>query len=143
MKVISRIVVLLIVAPSLLGFVGQVTTTAKKQNETSKKPLSYTADVAPILKKYCSPCHDEESYNKSGLSLDTYELLMKGGKNGVPIVPGKPDESILVQKVRPNPPFGDQMPVGRRKSSQTPPKQLTKEEVKIIADWITQGGVDN
>lgn len=143
MKVISRIVVLLIVAPSLLGFVGQVTTSAKKQNETAIKPISYAADVAPILAKYCRPCHDEESYNKSGLSLDTYELLMKGGKNGVPVVPGKPDESILVQKVRPNPPFGDQMPLGRRKSGQTPPKKLTEEEVKTIADWVGQGGLDN
>jgi hypothetical protein len=53
---------------------------------------------------------------------------MKGGDNGAVIVPGKPDESFLVERITDGsmPPEND----GRR---------LTKEEVAVVSDWIKAG----
>ncbi len=97
----------------------------------SKKELSYSKDIAPIVKSYCLPCHLEENENPSGLSLDNFDLVMKGGNHGNTVVPGKPKESNLYLKILPNPPFGKQMARNKRK--------LTEEETQTIHDWIAQG----
>jgi hypothetical protein len=97
----------------------------------SKKELTYTKDVAPVIKSYCIPCHLEENENPSGLALDDYEKILKGGNHGSTVVPRKPQESYLYLKILPNPPFGKQM--ARNK------KKLTEEETKTIYDWIAQG----
>ncbi len=106
--------------------------------------ISYKNDVQPILQKYCLPCHAEENFNKSELSLDSYELLMKGGKHGDAVVAGDPDKSILIQKLSEKPPFGDRMPFySKRKQKTTPPVYLSDDEVKILSNWISQGARDN
>lgn len=98
---------------------------------SQKKDLTFVKDVAPVIKKYCLPCHLEENENPSGLSMDNYELLMKGGNHGNTVIPGKPKSSNLYLKLLPDPPFGKQMARNRRK--------LLEEEVKLIYDWIEQG----
>lgn len=95
------------------------------------KGLTYTKDIAPLIKKYCLPCHLAENENPSQLSMDNYELLMKGGEHGKTVVPGKPGESNLYLKLLPNPPFGKQMARNR--------KRLTEDELKIVVAWIEQG----
>lgn len=106
--------------------------------------VSYKEDVAPLLKKYCMPCHAEENYNPSELALDSHELLMKGGKHGDAVKPGEPEESILVQKLTQHPPFGERMPLhSKRRKSTTPPVYLSDEEVQILSKWISQGAKGN
>jgi hypothetical protein len=95
------------------------------------KNLTYVADVAPVIKNYCLPCHLEENENPSGLAMDNYALLMKGGNKGNTLIPGKPQSSNLYLKLLPTPPFGKQMPRNRRK--------LSEEEIQLIYDWIEQG----
>lgn len=101
------------------------------QSKSDKR--TYEADVAPIVGKFCNPCHLAESDNPSGLHLDTYETMIAGGEKGAPIVAGKPDKSIFYLKLLQEPPFGKQMPRGKKK--------LTKEEIQIIREWIEQGAV--
>ncbi|MEX2115727.1 MAG: c-type cytochrome domain-containing protein [Bacteroidota bacterium] len=96
-----------------------------------KKNLTFIKDVGPVIKKYCLPCHLEENENPSGLAMDNYELLMKGGNHGNTVIPGKPKTSNLYLKLLPDPPFGKQMARNRRK--------LLDEEVRIIYEWIEQG----
>lgn len=96
-----------------------------------KKKYGFDKDAFPIIRSYCLPCHLAENENPSGLALDNYETLMKGGNHGNTVVPGKPKESNFYLKLLPNPPFGKQM--ARNK------KKLTEEEVKVIYDWIEQG----
>lgn len=106
--------------------------------------VSYSKDITPIFGKYCLPCHAEESDNSSGLSLDTYALLMKGGEHGTPVVPGDTRESLLLRKLEENPPFGDQMPLkSRRSKSSRAVKRLTSEELQLIQKWIEQGAKEN
>jgi hypothetical protein len=107
--------------------------------------ISFSEDVFPIIQKNCLPCHAEDNFNPSELSLDSYDLLMDGGRHGDAVVPEKPDESPLVQKLLPDPPFGDRMPLDMRKKRGKKPgvKPLTEEEIQCIATWIQQGARDN
>ncbi len=105
-----------------------------------KGEVSFKADVFPVIERRCLPCHAEEQFNKSELSLDTYELLMAGGKHGVPVVPGKPEESILVKKLADKPPFGDPMPLDPRwKEGQLRKRRLSDREIQILTEWIREG----
>ncbi len=116
---------------------------AERQEATQKAEVSFKKDVAPVIQRACLPCHAEESMNPSGLSLDTYDNLMSGGKHGSPVVPGKPDESIIIKKLSPNPPFGDRMPLHRRKDADDSKRKVTDEDIQLIKDWIAQGAKDN
>ncbi len=118
--------------------------TRKAEKSTADSVVSFKRDVLPVITKRCMPCHAEENFNPSELSLDSYDKLMAGGKHGVPVVPGKSKESIFVQKLSANPPFGDPMPRERKKKKDDPwTKQLPPEEIKIISDWIDQGAKNN
>lgn len=106
--------------------------------------VSYKTEVVPIIKKYCLPCHAEESYNPSKLSLDSHALLMMGGEHGASVVPGKPEESVLMQKLGEEPPFGDRMPLKSRRARKTDAaKKLTVEEMQLLSRWIAQGAKEN
>jgi len=132
-----------IVKCSFLVFAGSVSIAAAQTDNPNRSDkaatpdtqkvriLSYAADVAPMISKACLPCHAAASENPSGLALDNFEMLMKGGEHGKPVVAGKPDESSLFTKLSAKPPFGRQMPRKR------PP--LSPEEIGLISNWIVQG----
>lgn len=106
--------------------------------------ISFKKDVVPIINKHCMPCHAEENFNPSELSLDSYELLKAGGKNGSAFVVGKSGESMLVKKLMEKPPFGDRMPLNSKKAIKDgKAKYLSEDEIKTIATWIDQGAKEN
>ncbi len=109
---------------------------AQENSKGKNKPISFSNDVFPIIKKHCLPCHASDSENPSELFMESYSDIMKGGKHGKPIIPKKGDESILVQKIKPTPPFGEQMPLMSK-------KKLIDEEVEIFKKWIDQGAKKN
>ena len=61
-----------------------------------KDPVTYDKDVEPIFVKKCFVCHSG-NVKESRLDLGTYETLMKGGKRGAAVVPGKSQDSLLVK----------------------------------------------
>lgn len=64
----------------------------------------------------------------SGLKINSRENLIKGGKRGSAVIPGKANESLLYQAVAH---VGDlKMPPGTA---------LTPDEVKTVKDWIDSG----
>jgi WD40 repeat protein len=75
--------------------------------------VSYLRDIVPILRDNCLACHSSET-KQGGLVMDSYESLMKGGKNGPAILAGKGAESRLVLmlrgKVQPPMPLGNALP---------------------------------
>ena len=58
----------------------------------------YARHIYPIFDANCVVCHGEEKV-KGGLRLDTYDRLMRGGKEGAVIIPGKPERSILLERI--------------------------------------------
>src|SRR6185436_19187795 len=70
---------------------------------------------------------------KGGLLLDTREALAQGGNTGPAIVPGKPDQSLLIQAVR----YKDE-------DLQMPPKgeKLSDQQIADLTEWVRRGAPD-
>ena len=83
--------------------------------------------VAPILRQRCLGCHNDQ-LNDGAISFQNRETLLKGGARGKAVVPGKPDESLLIHAIRQD---GElKMPPG---------KPLTKREVLTLTEWVERG----
>jgi tricorn protease-like protein len=93
-------------------------------------PPGFSSDVAPILQKNCLACHSSAA-KMGGLVMDKFDLLMKGGKHGPVIIPGKSGESrltlMLEGKVQPRMPFGGE--------------PLAAADITTIKAWIDAGAV--
>jgi mono/diheme cytochrome c family protein len=86
------------------------------------------ADVRALFQAKCVRCHAEK-VRKGGLDLTTPAGLLRGGESGKVIVPGKPDESLLFEKVH---------------TGAMPPKKvdrLAAAEVDLVRQWISAGAV--
>ncbi|HEX4145872.1 MAG TPA: DUF1553 domain-containing protein [Pirellulales bacterium] len=83
--------------------------------------------VGPIFASRCLACH-KGGHPKGGLSLTTREGLLKGGESGAAIVPGKPDESLLIQYVS-----GDKPDMPKNGAA------LSAAQVAALRDWIEAG----
>ena len=92
--------------------------------------IDFVKEVRPILEARCFECHGPES-QKSSFRLDLREAAMKGGSEGVAIVPGKSGESALIAHI--TAPADDEM--------RMPPKgeRLSSAEVGVLKTWIDAG----
>ena len=86
-------------------------------------------DVIPILLLRCTACHGTRR-QEGGLDLRTRESILKGGKSGPVVVPGKPGESLLIQRIR-----KEEMPP-RRKLVSVSVKPMTDSELKTLEAWV-------
>ena len=59
----------------------------------------FEGKVRPLLVARCYQCHSGPK-TKGGLALDTRSGWQRGGDSGAAIVPGRPDESLLIQAVQ-------------------------------------------
>jgi mono/diheme cytochrome c family protein len=92
-------------------------------------PVDYARDVKPLLAKHCVSCHGAR-LTRGKLKLDTAASALKGGQSGASIVPGKADESPLIDALTSDDPT-ERMPLKR------PP--LADSEIAILRSWIDQG----
>src|SRR5580693_2364278 len=61
----------------------------------------FEAHIRPVLVNECYKCHSHDADKiKGGLMLDTREGVLHGGDTGPAIVPGKPDDSLLIKAIR-------------------------------------------
>ncbi len=108
--------------------------------ESPAKPVSFQKDVHPILKAACAECHTApkgEGYQKTGLSVSSYEELMKGTKLGPVIIPGQSLNSNLNRLVegRPGVDPSIRMPHGKVK--------LPETQLALLRQWVDQGAKNN
>jgi hypothetical protein len=93
----------------------------------------FEKSIRPVLVKSCHNCHSAAADEvKAGLSLDARESLLRGGDSGPAVVPGKPEESLLITSLRHSDP-DLKMP---------PDKQGGKLDDSVIADfveWVRRG----
>ena len=73
--------------------------------------------------------------HKGGLSLQTKPSTLKGGRDGVVIVPGDPANSMLVKLIRHEGPADDPKPM--------PPKEpkISDANIATIEQWVKAGAV--
>ena len=91
-----------------------------------RESTTFERNVRPILKAYCLDCHGGGAELKAKLDLRLARTAIRGGKGGPALVPGKPGESVLVDRIREG-----EMPPTEKK---VPPAQ-----VAVIERWIAQG----
>ena len=91
----------------------------------------FETQVRPLLIKHCYQCHSSEAkILKGGLHLDSRGGWMKGGDSGPAIVPGAPDESLLIEAIR-------------YQSLEMPPKgKLPDAEIVVLEKWVSRGAPD-
>ena len=91
--------------------------------------------IRPILDSKCVSCHNSKK-SKGKLMLNNYEVLKKGGKNGLVINFKNPELSEILVRIH--------LPKSEKKHM--PPKakkQLTKAEINILSHWINMGAPEN
>ena len=94
----------------------------------------FESKVRPVLVEHCYECHSGVN-SKGGLLLDTRRGWEKGGDSGPAIVPGKPEESLLIEAVR----YHDE------DFAMPPKKKGGKLPDAVIADlveWVKRGAPD-
>ncbi|MCX8497136.1 MAG: hypothetical protein ORN51_13225 [Akkermansiaceae bacterium] len=99
--------------------------------KSSQDQQLYADVVAPILERRCVQCH-KEGKSKGKFRMDSYELLLRGGKEGAGIVPGNALESnIFVRVTLPKSDEEHMPPEGK--------PGLEEHEIAIIKWWLDQG----
>lgn len=95
--------------------------------------LDFYRDVYPFLKANCISCHNKTT-TKAGLNMETPELMIQGGDSGPSIIPGKSEESLLVEASS----HSDfiEMPPDKNK---TGARDLTSGELAKLKQWIDEG----
>ena len=83
----------------LLCVVLTVEQPANNSPPTAEQLRFFETNVRPVLVEHCLKCHGAKK-QWAGLRLDSREALLRGGDSGAAIVPGKPNESLLIRAVR-------------------------------------------
>ena len=95
----------------------------------------YAVRVQPIFAERCVTCHGPKK-QKSGLRLDSYGWLMKGGKHGTIIKAGNAPGSDLFRRITLSPDQDDFMPKEKK-------QPLSLDQLKVIELWISAGASGN
>ena len=112
---------------TLLGVCENVPAADEAAELTPEQRFFVTSKVIPLLESRCFECHKEPKKPKGGLLLTGRNALLRGGESGPAIVPGKPNESLLIEAIRYE---GFEMP---------PRTRMPQAEVDILVKWIADG----
>jgi WD40 repeat protein len=107
----------------LCAFVVQVCAQDKPEAPSFSK-------VYEVFARNCVGCHNPKEM-KGELNLESHESLLKGGETGLAVVPGKPDESLLVRLIE-----------QKTKPFMPPPKKAKKladADLALVRRWIAAG----
>jgi hypothetical protein len=112
------------------GFLLVRTPLVRSAEPTSPDSVDFfEKSVRPVLASHCLDCHGPMK-QKGGLRLDSRMHMMTGGDSGPAIMPGRPEESVLITAVN----YGD--------TPQMPPKgKLKGEQIAALTEWVKRGAV--
>jgi cytochrome c553 len=113
---------ILLLAASLIGAAPTMA-----EEPTPEQTEFFEKRIRPLIVTHCSECHGE-GRAKGGLRLTSGESLRRGGDSGAAIVPGKPEESLLIEAI------------GHHGDIKMPPKEkLADSEIADLRRWIEIG----
>ena len=99
-----------------------------------QEPVDFDLEVRPLLADRCFSCHGPDSASRQAeLRLDTFEGATLDRGEFAAIVPGQPERSELVHRIRSTEAF-EQMPPPE--SHATP---LDEGEIELLVRWIGEG----
>ncbi len=92
----------------------------------------FEREVRPIFVRRCYECHSSTTKQKGGLVLDSRAGWERGGDRGPAVVPGRPDQSLVLKVVSYEDP-----------DLQMPPREkLSAREIETLVRWIERGAPD-
>jgi cytochrome c len=94
----------------------------------------YNAKVVPVFEANCYRCHGGMNH-RGGLSIQTRAGMLKGGHDGSVLVPGHPEQSLIVKLIRHEGPSDDPMPMPPNK-----PK-ISDADISVVAAWVQAGAI--
>jgi hypothetical protein len=106
----------------VLGFLMLACAAASRAGDAGA--ADFDREVAPLLARHCLDCHSGAD-PKGAFDISRRKTAFSGGKSGSPIAPGKPEESLLWERVA-----GDEMP---------PKAPLSASEKTVLRQWIAGG----
>jgi hypothetical protein len=110
----------------LVAFAAPLLCQAATPEPTKEQVRFFEEKVRPILAENCYKCHGSEK-QKGSLRLDVREAVFAGGESGPVIIPGKPDESALVEAIK-------------WQALEMPPTgKLTDNQIATLTEWIRLG----
>ena len=87
--------------------------------------------IRPVLVEHCYRCHSVQAkMPKAGLHLDSRAGIRRGGESGPAIVPGKIDESLLIQALR------------HEELEMPPDRKLPDRVIADFVAWVRNGAPD-
>ncbi len=107
--------------------------------------VSYRRDIQPIFNRNCVSCHGgqalpfdsaqdkRQSSGQAGLYLDSYDHVMAGSARGPVVIPGNPQASELVRRIKGL--SQPRMPLGGA--------PLPAADIDAIVTWIAEGAPNN
>jgi hypothetical protein len=104
---------------------------ASKKDAGSTAELKFSQDIAPIIVANCINCHSKDGagIRRGKLDLTTFEKMLKGtSENKKVIIPGKPEESHLVLRLK-----------GEEKPRMPQRGVLADDVIAKIEQWVKQG----
>ena len=109
-----------------MGVVGLLCMPVGGQAASPEELRFFETKIRPLLAERCFKCHGEDK-QKGGLRLDSLAAVLDGGDSGPALVPGKPDESLLIEAVN-------------YASFEMPPDgQLPAPEIAAFTSWVAMG----
>ena len=109
--------------------IGALLSAASVAGQCAATP-SYERDVVPILRTYCSGCHND-SDKEGELSVERFASLRHGGaESGDPVKPGDPAGSVMIKRIESA--AGDHMPPDDE-------PQPSAAEIATLMAWIAAG----
>ncbi|WP_437186220.1 DUF1553 domain-containing protein [Planctomicrobium sp. SH668] len=118
----------------LIVLSASVVFASEDQQGNAEAPIEMTPEmltffetkIRPVLVEYCFKCHGDGKH-KGTLQLDGREHMLSGGDSGPAIVPGNPEESLLIQAINYD---GYEMPPGQ---------QLSSDKIADLTKWVQMG----
>ena len=89
----------------------------------------YSTQIAPILKKYCAGCHNDDDV-EGELSLESFAAIGRGGEHGPALQPGDAQASRMIRVL-----------TGKAKPAMPPEDepQPSAKQIALLAAWIEGG----
>jgi hypothetical protein len=95
--------------------------------------IDFARDIRPIIETSCLRCHGPDK-PKSHFRLDNRESALKGGENGVDILPGQSAKSPLIH-------YTSRLVADMEMPPEGKGDPLTARQVGLLRAWIDQGAV--
>ncbi len=103
-------------------------------NAVCADDVDFNRDIRPIIADNCFACHGfDANAREADLRLDTREGATADLGGYAAVVPGKPDKSELLRRIRSRDPDEVMPPADSHK------KPLDKRSIELITKWIEQG----